>query len=152
MHRGGIWDYWKIHWQLGNRRRWSNQKRIWISSYANEKSGSAATLLKSLSGMLAWKWKSRSKVTVPRWSIDCHHPSFRWITNDCHCIVNIVLQSSMTSHVQNMVPSSFPATLFWPGLQELREKYSDHYCLSMQTTSSQSYDMNWLVFCTNRQN
>jgi hypothetical protein len=44
----------------------------------------------------------------------------------------------------------FSATSFWPSVQELREKYSDRFCLSMQTTrpSSQSCDINWLVLCT----
>jgi hypothetical protein len=36
--------------------------------------------------------------------------------------------------------------LFWPSLQELREKYSDRYNLSMQNTNSQPCDINWLVF------
>jgi hypothetical protein len=62
--------------------------------------------------------------------------------------------SSMTSrgqmwHMLN-ITSSFSATLFWPNFQSLREKYSDRYWLSMQTstTSSQSCDINWLVICT----
>jgi hypothetical protein len=60
--------------------------------------------------------------------------------------------SSMTSrsqiwHMLN-ITSSFLATLFKPNFQLLREKYSDRYWLSMQTSSSQSCDINWLDICT----
>jgi hypothetical protein len=37
-----------------------------------------------------------------------------------------------------------------PSFSAIREKYSNHYCLSMQTTSSQSCDINWLFFGTGR--
>jgi hypothetical protein len=42
------------------------------------------------------------------------------------------------------ITSSFSAA--YSPLQELREKYSDRYCLSMQTTGSQSCDIDWLFF------
>jgi hypothetical protein len=77
-------------------------------------------------------WTTRnSAIYTTRKKLDCHQPLFGWITNDCLCTVDIVLWSSMTSRDQNMLTSSFSATLFWSCLQELR----DHYCCAMQITN-----------------
>jgi hypothetical protein len=67
-----------------------------------------------------------------------------------HCKYCFTIVYDVTRHDRNrvfsgytVIVSPFYATLFWPSFER---KYSDHYCLSMETTSSQSCDINWLVF------
>jgi hypothetical protein len=76
-------------------------------------------------------------------ALDCHQPPFGWITNDCLGTAFIVVHRRWrhaTKHGIHWIKPSHS--------QPLRDKYSDRYWLSMQTTSSQSCDINWLVVCT----
>jgi hypothetical protein len=79
--------------------------------------------------------------------LGCRQPFVGWIPNDCLCTVNIVSRSSVTSRDHNMVASSFSATLLWPPLQELREKYCDRYCFPCNSL----FSIVWYklaIFCT----
>jgi hypothetical protein len=85
------------------------------------------------------------------YAIDCHQPSFKWITNGCLGTV-IFCCNRRCWRDQSMVDSPFSATFFWPSLQ-VREKYSDHLlfhyrlCTSFKTMVYQKQPQrkwNWL--------
>jgi hypothetical protein len=94
--------------------------------------------------VVTWVYHALSKMAWTK--IDCHPPPFGWITNDCLGTAFKVLHRRWRHEAKYGVILSHNGQIF----NNFREKYCDRYWLSMQTSSYQSCDINWIVICTDR--